>query len=130
MITALDHATVLVRELDRSLAFYVGVLGLQVGARPAFDFPGAWLYAGRRAVLHLVGGRAVPPAGVIDHAAFAATDLRRTVAALRAAGVPFRLLRLPDEGAWQLFCHDPDGARIELDFDAAEPGPEPAAEGP
>ena len=23
-------------------------------------------------------------------------------------------------GAWQLFCFDPNGAKVELDFDAAE----------
>jgi hypothetical protein len=26
-------------------------------------------------------------------------------------------------GAWQLFCLDPSGARVELDFDAGETAP-------
>jgi hypothetical protein len=24
---------------------------------------------------------------------------------------------------WQLFCHDPDGAKVELNFAASEPKP-------
>jgi hypothetical protein len=34
--------------------------------------------------------------------------------------VPYDLRRLPGDGGWQLFFSDPNGARVELDFDAAE----------
>ena len=33
------------------------------------------------------------------------------------------LRRLPTTGSWQLFCLDPSGARVELDFDASEAAP-------
>ena len=36
----------------------------------------------------------------------------------------YELRKLPDYGTWQLFFNDPNGAKVELDFDAAEPAPE------
>lgn len=122
MIHSMNHFTVLAQDLERTLDFYVGLLGLQPGPRPDFDFPGAWLYLGGQPVLHIVAGRALPEprAGVIDHVAFSASGLAQVKALLQARGVPCTLQRLPGAGTWQLFCHDPSGARVELDFDAAE----------
>ena len=124
-ILGMNHFTVLSADLDRTLAFYCDTLDLRSGPRPPFDFPGAWLYSGDTAVLHVIAGRALPqvPAGVIDHMAFTGRDLMATVAILRKRGIPFDLRRLVGNGAWQLFCHDPDGARVEIDFDASEPAP-------
>ena len=34
--------------------------------------------------------------------------------------VDYDLRRLPDYGTWQLFFYDPNNAKVELDFDAAE----------
>lgn len=124
-IHGMNHFTILSADLDATLAFYCDLLGLCSGRRPPFDFPGAWLYSGDTAVLHVVAGRAMPaePAGVIDHMAFTASGLSDTVAALQQRGIRFKLGRLVGEGTWQLFCHDPDGARVELDFDAGETAP-------
>jgi catechol 2,3-dioxygenase-like lactoylglutathione lyase family enzyme len=120
MITALDHFTVLCRDLDRSVTFYAAAFGLAAGPRPDLGFAGAWLYAGGQAVLHLVAGRQVPGAGVIDHVALRAAGLPVMKARLEALEIAYRLARQAGSGTWQLFCHDPDGARIELTFDAAE----------
>ena len=122
MITAMNHFTVLTDDLDRTLAFYVGLLGLEPGWRPDLGFPGAWLYAGDRAVLHIVGGRALSAqrAGVIDHIAFSARGLSHIKSRLDGAEVPYELRRQRDSATWQLFCHDPNGAKVELDFDPAE----------
>jgi catechol 2,3-dioxygenase-like lactoylglutathione lyase family enzyme len=126
-IQAMNHFTVLARDVDATKAFYIGLLGLTDGPRPAFDFPGAWLYLGDCAVLHIVAGRPVPdpPAGVIDHIAFSAGNLGETVARLKTHKIDYVLRRLPGYGAWQLFFDDPNGAKIELDFSAEEA--EPAA---
>jgi catechol 2,3-dioxygenase-like lactoylglutathione lyase family enzyme len=124
-ISGMNHFTVLTGDLDASKAFYIGILGLCDGFRPDLGFPGAWLYAGDQAVLHIVAGRGVPasPRGVIDHMAFSAHDLRAVAARLTEHQVAYDLRRLPSTGAWQLFCLDPSGARVELDFDVAELAP-------
>ena len=124
-ISGMNHFTVLTNDLGATQAFYVELLGLYPGFRPDFDFPGAWLYVDGRAILHIVAGRGVPanPRGVIDHMAFSAHDLRAITARLLERGIEYDLRRLPSTGAWQLFCLDPNGARVELDFEASEPAP-------
>jgi hypothetical protein len=100
-------------------------LGLTEGYRPPMGFPGAWLYAGEAAVLHVVVKKPLPSqrAGVLDHMAFSATDLAGTVAKLKQRGVSYNLGRQAETGTWQLFLHDPNGAKVELDFAATEPDP-------
>ncbi|MEW5862417.1 MAG: VOC family protein [Pseudomonadota bacterium] len=123
----MNHFTILTDDLPATLAFYEEHLGLKPGPRPPFAFPGAWLYpeGGSEAILHVVAGRSrgelVP--GVIDHMAFTGRGLGEAVARLRARGVAYELRKLPAYGTWQLFFHDPNGAKIELDFDASEPAP-------
>lgn len=121
MIREMNHFTVLSDDLERTLRFYEA-LGLVPGARPDFDFPGAWLYAGGRPILHVVAGRELPAqrAGVLDHMAFSADGLKNVKARLETLGVTYDLRRLPGSNTWQLFCHDPSGARVELDFEASE----------
>lgn len=130
--TAVNHFTILTDDLATTLAFYAEHLDLAPGPRPPFTFPGAWLYprsadpASAAAVLHVVAGRdrkqLIP--GVIDHMAFSASNLLAAVERLNARGIAYELRRLPgDFNVWQLFFLDPNGARVELDFDGAEAGP-------
>jgi catechol 2,3-dioxygenase-like lactoylglutathione lyase family enzyme len=124
-IDGMNHFTVLTADLDATRDFYVGILGLKEGYRPPLGFPGTWLYAGAQPVLHVVAGRPLPPdpKGVLDHMAFSASDLAGTVGALRARGIQFDLRRQPASGVWQLFCFDPSGARVEMDFPPEEKAP-------
>lgn len=124
-IVGMNHFTVLAKDLGATREFYIGVMGLADGPRPDLGFPGAWLYAGDQAVLHIIAGRALPsdPRGVLDHMAFSAKDLPATVGRLKARGISYDLRRQPESGTWQLFCFDPNGARVELDFDPGEPSP-------
>ncbi len=124
-ITAMNHFTVLARDLEETRSFYLDVLGLSEGVRPPLGFPGAWLYAQGQPVLHVIAGRELPvdPKGVLDHMAFSATGLRDVAVRLRAARVRYDLRRQPESGVWQLFFFDPNGARIELDFDPSETAP-------
>jgi catechol 2,3-dioxygenase-like lactoylglutathione lyase family enzyme len=124
-VTEMNHFTVLARNLDETRSFYVEILGLTEGPRPPLGFPGAWLYAGDRPVLHVVGDRPLPadPRGVLDHMAFSATGLSEVAKRLDAANVPYDLRRQPESRVWQLFFFDPNGARVELDFDPFETAP-------
>jgi catechol 2,3-dioxygenase-like lactoylglutathione lyase family enzyme len=123
MIVGMNHFTVIAEDEKKTLDFYVGLLGLTVGPRPDLGFPGAWLYAGgSQAVLHMYFERPVPTqsAGVIDHMAFTARDLRAVKARFDESGTRYDLRRQVGAGTWQLFCHDPTGAKVELDFDPSE----------
>lgn len=122
MISGMNHFTVLAEDLEATVRFYVDLLGLTPGPRPDLGFPGAWLYVGDSAVLHIIAGREMPAqrAGVIDHMAFSAQGLPTVKARLDAEGVRYELRRQRGAGTWQLFCHDPNGAKVELDFDPTE----------
>jgi catechol 2,3-dioxygenase-like lactoylglutathione lyase family enzyme len=123
MIVGMNHFTVIAGHPQTTLDFYVGVLGLTVGHRPDLGFAGAWLYAGGpQAVLHMYFDRDVPtpPAGVIDHMAFTAKGLKAVKARFDERGIKYDLRQQVGAGTWQLFCHDPNGAKVELDFDPAE----------
>ncbi|MCC6198350.1 MAG: VOC family protein, partial [Burkholderiales bacterium] len=45
-VSAMNHFTILTDDVPRTVEFYRRLLGLTDGPRPAFGFPGAWLYAG------------------------------------------------------------------------------------
>jgi catechol 2,3-dioxygenase-like lactoylglutathione lyase family enzyme len=130
MIHGMNHFTITAGSRERTLDFYCGLLGLREGPRPDLGFPGAWLYAEGHggAVLHVYWDRPLPAqrTGVIDHMAFTASDLPAVKARFDAAGVAYDLRRQPGSGTWQLFSFDPNGARVELDFESGETlGPSP-----
>jgi catechol 2,3-dioxygenase-like lactoylglutathione lyase family enzyme len=120
--TSMNHFTILTDDVDATVRFYGDLLGLHAGPRPDFDFPGAWLYGSDAPILHIIGGRprAELRAGVIDHMAFTGRDLPATLNALRARGIEHTCRRQVGSGTWQVFFFDPNGARVELDFDAGE----------
>ena len=124
MIHAMNHFTITAEERAATLDYYCGLLGLQEGPRPDLGSPGAWLYAqgNPQAVLHIYWDRPMPAirTGVIDHLAFTASDLKAVKARFDERGLTYDLRAPARAGVWQLFSHDPNGARVELDFDAAE----------
>jgi len=123
MIEGMNHFTITAEDREATLGFYVGLLGLREGHRPELGFPGAWLYAGGpQAVLHIYWDRPMPKerTGVIDHLAFTARDLKAVKARFDARGLAYELRRQAGAGTWQLFTRDPNGAKVELDFDASE----------
>ena len=120
----LEHVLVLTDDLEATRAFYCDVLGFDAGERPPLPFPGYWLYLGGSACVH-IADRATYEAhaetlslrrvsGQIDHLAFAAGDHEALVARLEAGGVDVVSNDVPAAGIRQLFLHDPNGVRIEL----------------
>ncbi len=89
-ISGMNHFTVLTDDVPATVGFYCDLLGLADGPRPPLGFPGAWLYTGGQAVLHIVGGRPKSElrAGVIDHMAFSASRAPRHHRQARCEGPP------------------------------------------
>jgi catechol 2,3-dioxygenase-like lactoylglutathione lyase family enzyme len=120
-VDSLQHINLRSADVERSREFYVDVIGLTVGARPPLASVGYWLYLGERPVIHLVQRPAASTAqtgsGAVDHVAFHGVDFETTRARFSALGVVFREAVIPRDGTRQLFVHDPDGVKIELNFE-------------
>jgi catechol 2,3-dioxygenase-like lactoylglutathione lyase family enzyme len=121
-VTGMNHFTIVTDALDETVEFYQELLGLKTGYRPPMSFQGAWMYCADEPVLHIINKDVLPTekAGILDHMAFSATDLNGTLATLKSRGLAYDLRRQQETGVWQLFFHDPNGARVELDFEAGE----------
>lgn len=138
-ISRLGHYSVRTAHLEASVRFYTQVLGLRQGFRPAFNFPGAWLYNGDDeadfGVVHLIGVDASDPSGLrdylgdkalavgtgsLDHLAFIATRVAEFRQCLAREGVAFRERTVPDLRLHQVFFEDPSGVTIEMNFPAHE----------
>ena len=107
--------------MEQLKAFYIDVIGLQLGSRPQLTSFGYWLYAGKKDVLHLSEakpeeGRQTDMPTTFDHVAFTATDYEGTLARLQKLGVKYRLREISDAGQRQIFFSDPAGNGIELNF--------------
>jgi catechol 2,3-dioxygenase-like lactoylglutathione lyase family enzyme len=113
-----DHVNIHARDQDAMRDFLVALLGVRVGWRPSFSFPGYWLYLGEQPVIHLqdqLRSTAESGAGWVDHLAFA-TDAPPAVLReqLRAMGAVFAETRLPDTEIAQFFVQGPEGIKVEL----------------
>jgi catechol 2,3-dioxygenase-like lactoylglutathione lyase family enzyme len=121
----IDHVTVVVKDLQKSRSFYVGVLGMQEVPRPAFRFPGLWFAAGSTQI-HLIeehpeSGPAkvfVPQECEISrthHFAFEVDDALAATERLKELGIPIAAgpKQRPD-GPTQVYVQDPDEYLVEL----------------
>src|SRR6516165_12216074 len=123
-IRKLDHAALLVKDVDRSRRFYVQILGMEEVPRPSsFDFPGAWLRKGS-AEIHLIGedvlGRTaqVQPGGYspnelsighVTHYAFEVADLEEARQHLQAHNIALVGGPRPrGDGVMQMYVREAD----------------------
>jgi catechol 2,3-dioxygenase-like lactoylglutathione lyase family enzyme len=122
-VDSLQHINLRSADVERSREFYVEVVGLVVGPRPPIASVGYWLYLGEVPVIHLVQRSADATAqsgsGAVDHVAFHGVDFDATRARFGVMSIAFREALIPRDGTRQLFVHDPDGVKIELNFDPA-----------
>ncbi len=121
-VGVLDHYNVSTRKLKETVQFYEGVLGLENGARPPFDFPGAWLYSEGHPVLHLndIAGtdrQQRPDLGVIDHVAFGSHGFEAMKKHLSGKGIDYRVNVVPNSTRRQIFLRDPNNVEIELNYE-------------
>lgn len=130
----LDHFTLRTPQMEATRRFFEQILGLVVGPRPAFKFPGYWLYSDGKPMVHLaphdpsdkglgayLEKREVGDStGVVDHIAIRSTDLPAFEERLKTAGYPYRMRTVPDLNEHQVFVVAPGQLTIEFIFDASE----------
>lgn len=131
------HVSLVVTDLERSIAFYQSVFGLERLSRPPFKMPGAWLASGPLQI-HLVANAEASfrPHPTVDnndwHFAFRTDDFDAVLKHLLATGFredaaeddPHRILVLRQglAGFPQLYVRDPDNNVIEVNgAPAAQP---------
>ena len=126
-IGLVDHFNIAIADsqAEDTLKFYREVLGLKDGFRPDFgpDRPGWWLYAGDYPVLHVSlrkGPSTKGKTGSFDHIALRATGLAEMRQNLKRRRIKFEEQRVDDNTVHQIFFHDPNGLRVELDYDLTE----------
>ena len=121
-VSSIAHVAIRVKDVDRTLDFYVGKLGMREMMRLDRD--------GRLWLLYLritdtqflevfpegVGERAAEREAVgFNHICLEIGDIDLALRELQAAGVPLiRDKQMGADGNWQAWIEDPDGHRIEL----------------
>jgi catechol 2,3-dioxygenase-like lactoylglutathione lyase family enzyme len=122
-IKKLTHVNIHTTDVERLVEWYDRVLGMPAGDRPPFPFPGAWLYCGSDAVVHLVGVDGLPPSeGMLrlEHFAFDAVGLKEFLARLDREKVPYDGRKVQGAEGVQINVRDPDGNHIHVDFHGEE----------
>lgn len=112
------HASVIVQDTHRALAFYHDILGLAVADdRPELGYPGAWLNLGEQQI-HLLelpnpdSAAERPSHGGRDrHIAIAVHGFDALRQSLDSNGISYTLSK---SGRRALFVRDPDGNTLEL----------------
>jgi catechol 2,3-dioxygenase-like lactoylglutathione lyase family enzyme len=136
-LTHIEHILVAADDIDATRDWYARVLGMTSGPHPDFGFPVHWMYLGGVDVVHIGPSAKMAGAiqkqylgrtsqgtgqgtGAIDHIAFRATGLRAMLEHLRNEKIKFTQRRANGQALFQLFFHDPNGIKIELNYEAAE----------
>jgi catechol 2,3-dioxygenase-like lactoylglutathione lyase family enzyme len=136
-LSHIEHFLVAADDIDATRDWYARVLGMRPGPHPDFGFPVHWMYLGDADVVHI--GPSAKSAdenqkrylgrtsqdqgagtGAIDHIAFRATGLRAMIDYLQKNRIAFSRRRASGQALFQLFFYDPNGIKVELNYDAAE----------
>lgn len=118
---ALNHVSVVARELEESLRFYEEVFGVERIATPSFGFPVQWLRVGAMQ-LHLF--ERPEPGPAYHHFALTVDDFEATYSkaeerdAFDRAAFGHHLYELPGDCV-QLYLRDPAGNLVEVDASGA-----------
>jgi len=132
-LSHIEHFLIAADDIDATRDWYARVLGMTSGPHPDFGFPVHWMYIGQADVVHIGPsarkanerqkqylGRTSEDTGAgtgaVDHIAFRATGLRAMLEHLRGQGIEFTQRRANGQALQQVFFHDPNGIKIELNY--------------
>lgn len=159
VVSAIRHVGIVVRDLEKSLAFYSGVLGLKIYRR--FVEQGSFIdqLTGIEGVTLEWVKLIIPQGGLIEllqyhshpdseaqvparpspsnalgcsHVALTVNDLDQMYSRLRAYGCTAKSMPImtPNNSAKIVYCHDPEGNILELIEDVAATVPTPTTTSP
>ncbi len=143
IVTSIRHVGIVVRDLEKSLEFYSGVLGLEIYRRLTEEGPFMDELTGIKGVKLEWVKLIIPKGGLIEllqyhshpdtatlsrpnpspsnalgcsHAALTVTNLDELYSKIKAKGYTTKSppLLYPNKAGKILYCHDPDGNILEL----------------
>jgi catechol 2,3-dioxygenase-like lactoylglutathione lyase family enzyme len=132
-----DHYLLFAKNLDETVKWYGDVLNMRPGPLPDFDVPVHWLYLEDKPIIHVTERRKENQiesyigkvdyhndvgSGRIDHIAFSCTGLEKMLSKLDSLNIKYTERRVDTQSRYQVFFFDPNGVKIELDFEAGEAG--------
>jgi catechol 2,3-dioxygenase-like lactoylglutathione lyase family enzyme len=132
-----DHYLLFAKNLDETVKWYGDVLNMRPGPLPDFDVPVHWLYLEDKPIIHVTERKKENQiesyigkvdyendlgSGLIDHIAFNCTGLEKMLLKLDGLNIEYTERRVDTQSRYQVFFFDPNGVKIELDFQADEAG--------
>jgi len=132
-----DHYLLFAKNLDETVKWYGDVLNMRPGPLPDFDVPVFWLYLEDKPIIHVTERKKENQiesyigkvdyendlgSGSIDHIAFNCTGLEKMLSKLDGLNIEYTERRVDTQSRYQVFFFDPNGVKIELDFQADEAG--------
>uniref|UniRef100_A0A7N0TWR9 VOC domain-containing protein n=1 Tax=Kalanchoe fedtschenkoi TaxID=63787 RepID=A0A7N0TWR9_KALFE len=119
---SLNHVSFVCSSLQKSIRFYVDVLGFVMIKRPSsFDFEGAWLFSNGIGIHLLESEKAAKSKKTRinpkdNHISFQCTDMELIKRKLKQHSLEYVTAVVEESGIKvdQLFFHDPDGYMVEI----------------
>ena len=117
-VLSIHHVSLLVANTEKSLQFYIGILGLELdGGRPDLGYPGAWINIGNQQI-HLL--ELANPDSAVDRPEHGGRDRHLAVLVDDIAAIESRLeqnniaFSRSKSGRKAIFCRDYDGNALEV----------------
>lgn len=124
-----DHIALRCADTEKVKSFFTEIIGLTVGYRPPFPFPGFWLYAEEKAVLHLFDRNTnfskngqirqdlvSSENNIVDHIALWCDDYQKIMTKIHKNNLNFSETITPDSNIKQVFIQAPEDLIVEIDF--------------
>ncbi|HML94960.1 MAG TPA: VOC family protein [Thermodesulfobacteriota bacterium] len=116
-ISGIDHAAIVVTDMDRAVGFYSGILGLEIirDGRPEGGDKKTFLGNKNGVFLALTEDKNRIPGGPVNHIAFKVNDIEAAARRLKDAGILF-IEEKTGPGGEAIAYHflDPDGLELEI----------------
>lgn len=116
-IGGIDHAAIVVTDMDRAVGFYSGILGLEIirDGRPEGGDKKTFLGNESSVFLAVTEDKNRPSGGPVDHIAFRVDDLEAAAKRLKDGGIKFIEEKTGPGGETTAYHFlDPDGLELEI----------------